>query len=119
MGSQQRKEREREDLRRKIITAATELFREENYAAVSMRKISNRVEYSVGTPRQSLLVFTLFQKMNDSFSAEFSNLLTGVADPRTPGGNFKYSLSEILFLSIAAALCRLRDWTEIAIFGKS
>lgn len=49
MGSQQRKEREREDLRRKIITAATELFREENYAAVSMRKIAKRVEYSVGT----------------------------------------------------------------------
>jgi AcrR family transcriptional regulator len=49
MGIQQRKEREKEDLRRKIITAATELFREENYAAVSMRKIAKRVEYSVGT----------------------------------------------------------------------
>jgi|AntRauTorckE5430_2_1112549.scaffolds.fasta_scaffold01131_5 AcrR family transcriptional regulator len=49
MGSQQRKEREKEDLRRKVITAATELFREESYAAVSMRKIAKRVEYSVGT----------------------------------------------------------------------
>ncbi len=49
MGIQERKEREREDLRRKIITAATELFREENYAAVSMRKIAKRVEYSAGT----------------------------------------------------------------------
>lgn len=49
MGIQQRKEREREDLRRKIITAATELFREENYTGVSMRKIAKRVEYSVGT----------------------------------------------------------------------
>ena len=49
MGIQERKERERDDLRRKIITAATELFREENYAAVSMRKIARRVEYSVGT----------------------------------------------------------------------
>ncbi len=49
MGIQQRKEREKEDLRRKIITAATELFHEENYAGVSMRKIAKRVEYSVGT----------------------------------------------------------------------
>ncbi len=49
MGIQQRKEREKEDLRRKIITAATELFREETYATVSMRKIAKRVEYSVGT----------------------------------------------------------------------
>jgi len=49
MGIQQRKEREREDLRRKIIEAATELFREESYATVSMRKIAKRVEYSVGT----------------------------------------------------------------------
>ena len=49
MGIQQRKEREREELRRKVITAATELFQEESYAAVSMRKIAKRVEYSVGT----------------------------------------------------------------------
>jgi AcrR family transcriptional regulator len=49
MGIQERKERDKEDLRRKIITAATELFREETYATVSMRKIAKRVEYSVGT----------------------------------------------------------------------
>lgn len=49
MGIQQRKEREREDLRRRVIVAATELFQEEGYAAVSMRKIAKKVEYSVGT----------------------------------------------------------------------
>lgn len=49
MGIQQRKEREREDLRRRVIAAATELFQEESYAAVSMRKIAKKVEYSVGT----------------------------------------------------------------------
>jgi len=57
--------------------------------------------------------------MNDQFSAEFRTFLSSVTDPRTPGGNFKYPLSEILFLSVAAALCGLRDWTEIAIFGNS
>jgi AcrR family transcriptional regulator len=49
MGIQERKEREKEALRGRIIEAATELFREETYANVSMRKIAARVEYSVGT----------------------------------------------------------------------
>ncbi|MGB3545902.1 MAG: TetR/AcrR family transcriptional regulator [Saprospiraceae bacterium] len=49
MGIQERKEREREELREKIIVAATDLFREEHYANISMRKIAQRIEYSVGT----------------------------------------------------------------------
>ncbi len=49
MSIQDRKEREKEALRHKVITAATELFREVGYEAVSMRKIAKRVEYSVGT----------------------------------------------------------------------
>jgi AcrR family transcriptional regulator len=49
MGVAERKEREREALRKKIIQAATELFREVGYEAVSMRKIARRVEYSVGS----------------------------------------------------------------------
>ncbi|MEM1359293.1 MAG: TetR/AcrR family transcriptional regulator [Bacteroidota bacterium] len=49
MGIQERKERDKEELRRKIIAAATELFREEAYDAVGMRKIADKVEYSVGT----------------------------------------------------------------------
>ena len=49
MGVVERKAREREALRRQIIEAAMQLFREESYAAVSMRKIAKRIEYSVGT----------------------------------------------------------------------
>jgi len=49
MGIAERKERDKEELRRKIIAAATDLFQEESYATVSMRKIAKRVEYSVGT----------------------------------------------------------------------
>ena len=49
MGIQDRKQRDREALRRKIIEAAVQLFREQGYASVSMRKIAQRVEYSVGT----------------------------------------------------------------------
>ncbi|MEO0731659.1 MAG: ISAs1 family transposase [Bacteroidota bacterium] len=57
--------------------------------------------------------------MGATFSPSFQEFLDSVTDPRTPGGNFTYPLPEILFLSITAALCGLRDWTEIAIFGKS
>ena len=49
MGVLERKAREREALRRQIIEAAMQLFREHGYAAVSMRKIAQRVEYSVGS----------------------------------------------------------------------
>lgn len=49
MGVSERKEREKEELKRKIVRAATDLFRELDYAAVSMRKIAQRIEYSVGT----------------------------------------------------------------------
>ena len=49
MGITERKAREREQLRKQIIEAAMELFREESYASVSMRKIAKRIEYSVGT----------------------------------------------------------------------
>jgi AcrR family transcriptional regulator len=49
MGIQDRKSRDREALRRKIIDAAVALFREQGYANVSMRKIAKRIEYSVGT----------------------------------------------------------------------
>lgn len=49
MGIQERKEREKEELREKVIAAATRLFQETDYASVSMRKIAKEVEYSVGT----------------------------------------------------------------------
>lgn len=49
MGIQERKLRDREALRKRIIAAATDLFQEKGYAAVSMRQIAKRVEYSVGT----------------------------------------------------------------------
>lgn len=49
MGIQERKEREKEALRQRIIAAATDLFQQEGYDKVSMRKIAKKIEYSVGT----------------------------------------------------------------------
>jgi AcrR family transcriptional regulator len=46
MGTQERRERERQDLRTKILDAARELFATEGYDAVTMRKIAEKIEYS-------------------------------------------------------------------------
>jgi AcrR family transcriptional regulator len=49
MGVQERKAREREELRQEILDAARDLFGELGYEAVSMRKIAERIEYSPTT----------------------------------------------------------------------
>lgn len=46
MGTRERREREREELRTKILDAARNLFATEGYEAVSMRKIADAIEYS-------------------------------------------------------------------------
>jgi AcrR family transcriptional regulator len=46
LGTLERRERERQELRTRILDAARELFVEEGYDAVTMRKIADRIEYS-------------------------------------------------------------------------
>lgn len=46
MGISERREREREEVRRKILDAARELFARDGYEAVTMRKIAEAIEYS-------------------------------------------------------------------------
>ena len=49
MGVKERKAREKEQLRQQILFAARELFVNEGYENVSMRKIANKIEYSPTT----------------------------------------------------------------------
>ena len=49
MGVQERKAREKQELREEILDAARELFVEQGYEAVSMRRIAARIEYSPTT----------------------------------------------------------------------
>ena len=49
MGTKERRAREKEQLRRQIIAAARELFVNEGYENVSMRKIADKIEYSPTT----------------------------------------------------------------------
>ena len=46
MGIKERREREKAEIREKILDAARELFVSEGYEAVSMRKIAEKIEYS-------------------------------------------------------------------------
>jgi len=46
MGSAERREREKQELRGKILDAARELFVGDGYDAVTMRRIAQRIEYS-------------------------------------------------------------------------
>src|SRR5580658_6134813 len=46
MGTTERREREKQELRTKILDAAREMFAAEGYEAVTMRKIAERIEYS-------------------------------------------------------------------------
>ena len=49
MGIAERRERQKENLRQVIFDAASELFAQEGYANVSMRKIAEKIEYSPTT----------------------------------------------------------------------
>src|SRR5262249_21218093 len=46
VGSAERREREKQELRTKILDTARELFVTDGYEAVTMRKIAERIEYS-------------------------------------------------------------------------
>lgn len=49
MGTRERREREKANLRREILDAARDLFVTQGYEHVSMRKIAERIEYSPTT----------------------------------------------------------------------
>lgn len=49
MGVAERRAREKDDLKRKILDTAAELFIEQGYENVSMRKIADRIEYAPST----------------------------------------------------------------------
>lgn len=49
MGTRERREREKEELKQKILNAARELFAEDGYKNVTMRKLADKIEYSLPT----------------------------------------------------------------------
>jgi AcrR family transcriptional regulator len=63
MGIKERQTRERDNVRRSILTAARSLFLAEGYANVSMRKIAEQIEYSPGA------IYSYFASQEDIFFA--------------------------------------------------
>src|SRR4051812_28565219 len=77
MGTQERRERERQELRTKILDAARGLFAAEGYDAVTMRKIAEKIEYSATAIYQHFadkdaLVAELCRHDFRSFAAHFA-----------------------------------------------
>ena len=48
MGITERREREKREVRERILDAARELFARDGYEAVTMRKVADAIEYSGG-----------------------------------------------------------------------
>jgi len=85
MGAQERRAREKAEVRNRILAAARELFTREGYKAVTMRRIAEKVEY---TPTALYFHFhnkeALLQELSDcdalALGREFSKLRK-VSDP--------------------------------------
>jgi AcrR family transcriptional regulator len=85
MGTKERREREKDTTREKILSAARDLFARDGYEAVSMRKIAEAIEYS------PTAIYVHFQDkqslLHDLCSADFAKLgaafekLARIADP--------------------------------------
>jgi AcrR family transcriptional regulator len=85
MGSTERRERERLQVRERILSAARELFASDGYEAVSMRKIASRIEYSaMALYRHFADKETLLRELClDDFNAlrQVLERIRGVSDP--------------------------------------
>jgi AcrR family transcriptional regulator len=89
MGVKERQEREREEVRRKILDAARELFVAEGYRSVSIRKVAEKIEYSPAAlysyfPSKDDLFFALaeegFRKLFDFTNHELGDSLDAIRD---------------------------------------
>lgn len=85
MGITERKEREREEMRKLILDAAQKLFLANGYDKVSIRNIADEIEYSPATiylyyKDKNELLFALHQRGFVKMIAEFQPL-RNIADP--------------------------------------
>jgi AcrR family transcriptional regulator len=82
MGITERREREREEIRRKILDAARDLFAREGYEHVTMRAVAEAIEYSPTT------IYHHFEDKEDLVralcEADFSRLLGALQQQPPP-----------------------------------
>lgn len=85
MGSTERRERQRQEMRRKILDAARELFVNEGPGSVTMRRIAGKIEYSATAiythfPSKEALIRDLCESDFFAFAADFMTV-TDLTDP--------------------------------------
>jgi AcrR family transcriptional regulator len=85
VSSGQRREREKDEVRTRILDAARELFVVEGLTSVTMRRIADRLEYTPGAlyrhfPDKAALLQALVMADYTAFSQTFA-VLTRIADP--------------------------------------
>ena len=82
MGVIERREREKEEVRRKILTAARDLFASEGYERITMRRIADAIEYSATT------IYNHFEDKDDLVHAlcqeDFSRLFQHLQQTPAP-----------------------------------
>ena len=82
MGITERREREKEEIRKKILDAARELFATEGYERVTMRKVADAIEYSPTT------IYHHFEDKDDLVRAlclaDFAELLAAMQHAPAP-----------------------------------
>jgi AcrR family transcriptional regulator len=86
MGSTERRERERAEVRERILDAARELFASKGYEAVTMREIGKRIEYSATAlynhfEDKEALVRELCRRDFADFAQRFLDAVVGSASP--------------------------------------
>jgi AcrR family transcriptional regulator len=74
MGVAERRAREKEALRSKILDAASQLFVEEGVPSVSVRKIADRIEYSPAT------IYLYFRDKNDLLASLCRETFSGLKE---------------------------------------
>ena len=85
-GSSQRREQEKENLRRAIMDAAGELLLKQGYGGFSLRQVAERIGYSATTiylyfKDKDELVFSLIDEAWDRFGRELEQAAASTTDP--------------------------------------
>jgi AcrR family transcriptional regulator len=88
MGVQERRSRQKEELRQEILDAARDLFVTEGYEAVSMRKIAEKIEYSPTTiylyfKDKSDVLFSLCEETFSKLTRKLESIDKKELDPLT------------------------------------
>lgn len=98
MGVKERKEREKEELKNRILEATEKLLRKEGYMNLSVRKIANEIEYSPATiylyfKDKTDLVYTLVKSRFDNFQKA---LVTAYGEETNPLELLKIGLKTLI-----------------------